>query len=93
MLSSHKLDIKNIRGQGYDGASNMCGEWNGLQAKFLSDCPYAYYAHCFAHQLQLALVAASKEVPEVSNFFIILVLLSTPWCLLVREMMTCAPIK
>jgi hypothetical protein len=42
-------------------------EW--LQAKFLADCPYAYYIHCFAHQLQLALVAASKEVPEVSNFF------------------------
>lgn len=71
----------------------MRGEWNGLQAKFLADCPYAYYVHCFAHQSQLTLVAASKEVPEVSNFFIILVLLSTLWCLLVREMMICVPIK
>ncbi|KAK3211683.1 hypothetical protein Dsin_016389 [Dipteronia sinensis] len=39
----------------------MRGEWNGLQALFLKDCPYAYYVHCFAHRLQLALVAASKE--------------------------------
>eukprot|EP00267_Zea_mays_P026068 XP_008654053.1 zinc finger MYM-type protein 1-like [Zea mays] len=69
VLSHHKLDVQNIRGQGYDGASNMRGEWNGLQAKFVEECPYAYYVHCFAHQLQLALVAASKEVTEVHNFF------------------------
>ena len=62
LLSNHNLDIQNIRGQGYDGASNMRGEWNGLQALILKDCPYAYYIHCLAHQLQLALVAASKEV-------------------------------
>jgi hypothetical protein len=69
VLSYHNLDVQNIRGQGYDGASNMRGEWNGLQAKFREDFPYAYYVHCFAHQLQLALVAASKEVYEVENFF------------------------
>ena len=69
VLSAHNLDVQNIRGQGYDGASNMRGEWNGLQAKFMEECPYAYYVHCFAHQLQLALVAASKEVTEVHNFF------------------------
>lgn len=69
VLSLHNLDVNSIRGQGYDGASNMRGEWNGLQAKFLEECPYAYYVHCFAHQLQLALVGASKEVTEVHNFF------------------------
>ena len=26
VLSLHNLDVKSIRGQGYDGASNMCGE-------------------------------------------------------------------
>ncbi|KAH9671067.1 TTF-type domain-containing protein [Citrus sinensis] len=36
---------------------------------FLKDCPYAYYIHCFAHQLQLALVAASNDVPDVWLFF------------------------
>ncbi|KAM3271718.1 hypothetical protein ACQJBY_042113 [Aegilops geniculata] len=69
VLSQHDLDVQNIRGQGYDGASNMRGEWNGLQAKFMEECPYAYYVHCFAHRLQLALVGASKEVTEVHNFF------------------------
>lgn len=42
-------------------------EW--LQALVCNDCPYAYYVHCFAHHLQLALVAASKEVVEIHNFF------------------------
>ena len=69
VLSNHNLDIQNIRGQGYDGASNMRGEWNGLQALILKDCPYAYYIHCLAHQLQLALVAASKEVISIHHFF------------------------
>ena len=47
----------------------MRGEWNGLQALFLKDCPYAYYVHCMAHRLQLALVTASREVKDVHQFF------------------------
>jgi hypothetical protein len=69
VLSKHQLDIQNIRGQGYDGASNMRGGWNGLQALVSNDCSYAYYIHCFAHRLLLALVAASKEIISVHQFF------------------------
>ncbi|XP_008244552.1 PREDICTED: zinc finger MYM-type protein 1-like [Prunus mume] len=69
VLDLHELCIDKMRGQGYDGASNMRGAWNGLQALFLRDCPYAYYVHCFAHQLQLALVSASKEVATIWLFF------------------------
>ncbi|KAK3217758.1 hypothetical protein Dsin_011728 [Dipteronia sinensis] len=65
ILIQYGLQIADMRGQGYDGASNMCGAWNGLQAIFVNDCPYAYYVHCFAHRLQLALVAASKDVHDV----------------------------
>ncbi|GJS53050.1 zinc finger MYM-type protein 1-like protein [Tanacetum coccineum] len=68
-LSHLKLDVQDIRGQGYDGASNICGEWNGLKALILNECPFAYYVYCFAHQLQLALVAASKDDSEVHTFF------------------------
>ncbi|XP_075479508.1 uncharacterized protein LOC142520409 [Primulina tabacum] len=55
--------------QGYDGTNNMLGEWNGFQALFLKDSPHAYYIHCFAHKLQLALVAVSKEVHDVWRLF------------------------
>ncbi|OQU84851.1 hypothetical protein SORBI_3004G133201 [Sorghum bicolor] len=69
VLSSYAFDVQNLQGQGYDGASNMKGELNGLQALFLKECPYAYYVHCYAHRLQLALVAASKDVVPVTQFF------------------------
>ncbi|KAL1309523.1 hypothetical protein AAHE18_17G184000 [Arachis hypogaea] len=69
LLSIYNLQIENIRGQGYDGASNMRGEWNGLQALFLNDCRQAYYVHYFAHRLQLALVAASRKVLQIHEFF------------------------
>ncbi|KAJ7959595.1 Zinc finger MYM-type protein 1 [Quillaja saponaria] len=69
VLSHHTLNIASLRGQGYDGASNMRSEFKGLQALFLNDCPHAYFIHCFAHRLQLALVGAAKDVIIVYNFF------------------------
>ncbi|OMO95050.1 hypothetical protein COLO4_16085 [Corchorus olitorius] len=54
---------------GYDGASNMRGEFNGLQALILKECKYSYYVHCFVHRLQLALIAASRKVADVHQFF------------------------
>ncbi|XP_075670249.1 uncharacterized protein LOC142640021 [Castanea sativa] len=74
LLSQHCLDIQNILEQGNDGASNMQGMWNELQALILNDCPYAYYIHCFAPRLQLALVKASKQIVPISGFFLKLLL-------------------
>ncbi|OMO89611.1 hypothetical protein CCACVL1_07738 [Corchorus capsularis] len=37
---------------------------DGLQELFLKDCPSAYYVHCLAHRVQLALVAASRELQD-----------------------------
>ncbi|CAN1170169.1 Zinc finger MYM-type protein 1 [Linum perenne] len=67
MLSEHNLPIQKLRGQGYDGASNMSGQYNGLKALFLQDCPYAYFVHCFAHRLQLTLVAAAKNCGPIDK--------------------------
>ncbi|KAI3510901.1 hypothetical protein L1887_18039 [Cichorium endivia] len=69
VLSRNNLDFKSIRGQGYDGASNMRGQFKGLQALIPNECPYAYYIHCFAHRLQLALMAASQGVVALRKFF------------------------
>jgi hypothetical protein len=33
------LDVENIRGQKYDGASNICREWNRMQSRFIEECP------------------------------------------------------
>ncbi|XP_071714265.1 uncharacterized protein [Rutidosis leptorrhynchoides] len=67
-LLQYEFDTSKIRGQGYNGASNM-REWNGLQALVIKECSYAYYVHCFTHRLQLALVVAAREVIPVHQFF------------------------
>ncbi|XP_060182153.1 uncharacterized protein LOC132611798 [Lycium barbarum] len=70
-LSDHSLSPSQIRGQGYDGASNMQGELNGLKTLILNETPSAYCIHCFAHQLQLTLVALAKKNSNVDDFFCI----------------------
>jgi hypothetical protein len=71
LLDHHGLSTSKIRGQGYDGASNMRGEFNGLQKRILDINPHAYYVHCFAHQLQLVVVsvASSACCQSVHDFF------------------------
>ncbi|XP_026389839.1 zinc finger MYM-type protein 1-like [Papaver somniferum] len=69
ILNRYNLPIENMRGQGYDGANNMRGRVNGLKALFLKDCKYAYYVHCFAHRLQLALVHTAEKNGRLWDFF------------------------
>ncbi|XP_038715968.1 zinc finger MYM-type protein 1-like [Tripterygium wilfordii] len=69
LFSQHKLSLSSLIGQGYDGASNMQGEFRGLKALILNENPCAFYIHCFAHQLQLTLVAMSKNHAQVEFLF------------------------
>jgi hypothetical protein len=69
ILASHNLPIARMRGEGYDGASNMRGEFNGLQKLIRDDNPYVFYIHCFAHQLQLVVVAISECCSGIKDFF------------------------
>ncbi|KAH9671440.1 TTF-type domain-containing protein [Citrus sinensis] len=66
LFSKHGLSISRLRGQGYDGASNMQGEFNGLRTLIMNENECAYYIHCFAHQLQLAIVAVAKKHDQVN---------------------------
>ncbi|KAL5155937.1 Zinc finger MYM-type protein 1 [Glycine soja] len=69
LLSINGLSLSSIRGQGYDGASNMRGKFGGLRTLIQNENPSAYYVNCFAHQLQLALAACAKTHKDVSGFF------------------------
>jgi hypothetical protein len=69
MLSSYKLIISRIREQGYVGASNMRGEFNGVQKLIRDENPFAYFVHCFAHQLQLVVVTVSSSTAATIDFF------------------------
>ncbi|XP_076950753.1 uncharacterized protein LOC143623810 [Bidens hawaiensis] len=67
-FAKYGLTMSRVRGQRYDGASNMRGELNGLKEKILAENKYAFYIHCFADQLQLVVVATSSEYASVSSF-------------------------
>ncbi|KAL7137710.1 hypothetical protein ABFS83_10G111200 [Erythranthe nasuta] len=70
LLSGFGLCISKIRGQGYDGASNMKGQFGGLKTLIQKENPQAYYVHCFAHQLQLALISMARKHEDVDWFFL-----------------------
>ncbi|XP_024965958.1 zinc finger MYM-type protein 1-like [Cynara cardunculus var. scolymus] len=69
LFVEHGLSLKQVRGQGYDGASNMHGEFNGLKALILNENSSTYYIRYFAHQLQLVVVAVANKHDGVENFF------------------------
>jgi hypothetical protein len=69
ILICYHLILIQIRRQGYDGASNVKGEIKGLKTLIMKESPSAYYIHCFAHQLQLVLVAVAKGNVGCATFF------------------------
>src|SRR4051812_37192897 len=69
ILDYYKLSISRIRGQGYDWASNMRCEFNGLQKKVIHENPFALYVHCYAHRLQLVIVSVASSCSSIHDFF------------------------
>ncbi|XP_023753981.2 uncharacterized protein LOC111902371 [Lactuca sativa] len=80
VFSNNNLTIDQVRGQGYDGASNMSGAFNGLKSLILNENSSAHYIHCFALQLQLVVVAVAKKHDDVEEFFEQLGLVVTVVC-------------
>ncbi|XP_061346327.1 uncharacterized protein LOC133291982 [Gastrolobium bilobum] len=69
LFSKLSLSLSKCRGQSYDGVSNMRGEFKGLKSLILADNKFAFYIHCFAHQLQLTLVKVAKHYKKIQEFF------------------------
>jgi Domain of unknown function (DUF4371) len=69
LFCKHGLSFSRLRGQDYDGASNMRSEFNGLKALILKKNSSAYYVHCFAHQLQFVLVVMATNHSRIANLF------------------------
>ena len=62
------LDIRNCRGQGYDGAAAVSGHINGLSAHICKINNKAIYTHCHSHRLNLV-IGASCNIQCVRNVF------------------------
>ena len=65
-LKSLGLEIKNLRGQGYDGAANMSSPKVGVQAQIRKEAPLATYIHCSGHCLNLV-ISHSCAFPQIRN--------------------------
>ena len=57
-LGNHNISPADMRGQCYDGASNMCGARSGVKAVVQEKAPKAMYYHCASHRLNLSVVSA-----------------------------------
>ena len=65
----HGLSISRLHGQGYDGVSNMQGEFNGLKTLIMKENECAFHFHCFAHQHQLALIDVAINHIQIASLF------------------------
>ena len=77
-LAAWGLPLSCLRGQCYDGSSNMSGIRSGCRTLVQNKAPKATYTHCAAHQLNLAVVSACKiqafksaesTIGEIARFF------------------------
>ena len=69
-LKSYNLALDHLVGQCYDGASNMSGCYNGLQARLKELAPRApIYIHCWAHILNLVLQDVAKSASLCKRTF------------------------
>ena len=68
-LDSLNIDKNKLIGQSYDGAAVMSGSNNGVQKLVRNIYPYAYYVHCYAHQLNLILEKCASINHTVRSFF------------------------
>ena len=65
-LKENNVPVTNMRGQGYDGASNMSSSTSGVQAQIKKEAPLATYVHCNAHCLNLV-ISKSCALAQVRN--------------------------
>jgi len=69
-LDSLSIDLKNLVSESFDGASNMSGQYSGLQAQLKKDSPSSIFTHCHAHVLNLIIGDATNFCISSQNVFV-----------------------
>ena len=68
-LELHGLKLDNCRGQSYDNAANMSGQYSGLQARLKEKNPLVFFIPCSAHSLNLVGSRAVQCCTTAIRFF------------------------
>lgn len=69
LLEKFQINMNQNVGCSFDGASNMKGEYQGLQAHLKENNNLLMYVHCFSHQLNLVLTKSIDSTKAVKDFF------------------------
>jgi hypothetical protein len=67
VMTDHGLELGNIVGECFDGASNMSGVRKGVAARMKECSPRGVYVHCYAHILNLALQDTMSDMKPLRN--------------------------
>ncbi|GFT59145.1 zinc finger MYM-type protein 1 [Trichonephila clavipes] len=68
-LETNGLLLDNCRGQSFDNAANMSGQYNSVQVLLKEKNKFANYVPCAAHSLNLIREELVKVATEIVNFF------------------------
>lgn len=68
-LEGNGIAIEKCRGQGYDGAAVMSGQYSGLQSRIKQKSINAEYVHCASHNLNLVLNDSVININEMIVFY------------------------
>lgn len=68
MLVRFDLSLSKLRGQCYNGASNVSGKISGLQQRIRKEEPRALFVRCNAHNLNLVVQDGIEKVLSARKF-------------------------
>lgn len=68
ILVRFDIPLSKLRGQCYDGASNVSGKISGLQKRIKEEEPRALFVHCNAHNLNLVVQDGIEKVLPARKF-------------------------
>ena len=80
-LRSNNIEIADCRGQSYDNASVMSGQYNGLQTLLKEENELAEWVPCSAHSLNLVLKDSADSYHVAVDFIYFVHLQSVQNCL------------
>ena len=69
VLLRKNLDVKDSRGQCYDGAATISGKASGVATQFKLENKKMLYTHCYGHALNLAIKDACDKVECLKEAF------------------------
>lgn len=68
-LQTLNLSLTDVIACAFDGAANMKGAYNGLQAHLKNTNPSIVYTHCLSHVLNLTMEDSTKQILDAENLF------------------------